>query len=347
MRTVSPRSSSTSQGSPTYLEDLRGREEPLRRVLPQLVGSERAVGVLVQKGNRADQPVDVDLTDGDPRHLAGRARTEHGQRQQAGPLGRRQPGDDLLPEELPRGARGRRQDQPHQRRPPGQPVARGLILTEQPGERLDLGIGERERLTADLDDLARGASPSERDRQRVPTGEHEVGMRRQPRRQLTDELLAGRHRRELVQVVDDDADIQRGRPPATHRGRGRCCSPPGTVTSSPDRIADDKRAASSSPGSQATQASMPRGAASLARMAWASAVVLPNPAPATTAVTGTSNRAASASSRCVRTSSSSSGDGGNGARRLPEDCCRLTGIHATCGIRAGVVAPVGASGGVG
>ena len=57
----------------------------------------------------------------------------------------------------------RRQDQPHQRRPPGQPVARGLILAERPGERLDLGVGERERLAADLDDLARrrAAEPEE------------------------------------------------------------------------------------------------------------------------------------------------------------------------------------------
>ena len=114
-----------------------------------------------------------------------------------------------------------------------------------------------------------------------------------------------------------------------------CCHP-ATVTPSADTIADDKRSASSSPGSHATQASMPRGAASLARIACASAVVLPNPAPATTAVTGTSNRAASASSRRARTSSSGSGDGGNGARRPPGACGRLTGRHLlrTCGFRA-------------
>ncbi len=166
--------------------------------------------VLVQEGDDADEPVDVDLTAGDQGHLAGRARTEHGEREQPRPLGRRQPRDDLLPEELPRGARGRGQDQPHQRRPPGQPVARGLILAEQPGERRDLGIGERECLAADLDDLPGGAPPSERDRHRATAGEHEVRMGRQPRRQLTHELLAGRHRRELVQVVHDDADIHGG-----------------------------------------------------------------------------------------------------------------------------------------
>ncbi len=127
-----------------------------------------------------------------------------------------------------------------------------------------------------------GASPSERHRQRFPAGEHEVRVGRQPRRQLADELLAGRHRRELVQVVDDDADVQRGSGAQRTEDAVDVCCHPGTVTPSADKIADDKRAASSSPGSQATQASMPRGAASLARIACASAVVLPNPAPATT-----------------------------------------------------------------
>ena len=37
-----------------------------------------------------------------------------------------------------------------------------------------------------------------------------MGVRRQPRHQLADELLTGRIRRELVEVVDEDADVERG-----------------------------------------------------------------------------------------------------------------------------------------
>ena len=236
---------------------------------------------------------------GDAGDLVGRARAEHGQGQQAGPLGGRQPGDDLLPEELPRGARGRRQDQPHQRRPPGQAVARGLILAE----RVRRAPSTSASVNASASPSTSTTWPAARRRASgigsgSTTGEHEVRMRRQPRRQVADELLAGRRRRELVQVVDDDADVDGGGGAATRRGRRSMLLPPRDGRPrAPDRIADDKRPASSSPGSQATQASMPRGAASLARMACASAVVLPNPAPATTTVTGTSKRAASASTQ--------------------------------------------------
>ena len=75
---------------------------------------------------------------------------------------------------------------------------------------------------------------------------------------------------------------------------------------------------------------MPRGAAPLARIAWASAVVLPKPAPATTTVTGWSNRAANGSSTRGRTSSPCSGEGGTGARRPPGDGKPgITGTHPT------------------
>jgi hypothetical protein len=76
---------------------------------------------------------------------------------------------------------------------------------------------------------------------------------------------------------------------------------------------------------------MPHGAVSLARLAWVSAVDLPYPAPATTAMTGTSNRTASASTKRVRASSPRSGEGGNGARRPLDDCCRLIGRERICG----------------
>jgi hypothetical protein len=60
---------------------------------------------------------------------------------------------------------------------------------------------------------------------------------------------------------------------------------------------------------QLTQASMPRGASECARTAWASTVVLPNPGPASTTVTGWSQRSASSSTSRTRGISTSSGRG--------------------------------------
>ncbi len=57
----------------------------------------------------------------------------------------------------------------------------------------------------------------------------------------------------------------------------------------------------------------------MARIACASAVVLPNPAPATTTVTGVSNRPDSASRTRPRTISACNGDGGTGVRRPSAD----------------------------
>ena len=82
-------------------------------------------------------------------------------------------------------------------------------------------------------------------------------------------------------------------------------------------MAGTRCSASPSPGSQATQASMPHGSAWLARMAWPSKVDFPKPAPATTVVKGTENRRAICSSRRARVSSSCRAGGGAGARRPP------------------------------
>ena len=71
------------EGTPTHVGDLRRREDPLDGVLPQLVGPEPALCVLVQQGNRSHQPVDVDLRAGDGCHFAVRSRAEHGEGEQS------------------------------------------------------------------------------------------------------------------------------------------------------------------------------------------------------------------------------------------------------------------------
>ena len=58
MRMVSPRWTSTSKRSPARLVHLGGREDPLDGVLPQLVGAEPALLVLVDEGNRVDEAVE-------------------------------------------------------------------------------------------------------------------------------------------------------------------------------------------------------------------------------------------------------------------------------------------------
>ena len=71
------------EGTPTHVGDLRRREDPLDGVLPQLVGPEPALCVLVQQGNRSHEPVDVDLRAGDGCHFAVRSRAEHGEGEQS------------------------------------------------------------------------------------------------------------------------------------------------------------------------------------------------------------------------------------------------------------------------
>src|SRR6185437_13037062 len=63
------------------------------------------------------------------------------------------------------------------------------------------------------------------------------------------------------------------------------------------------------------QASIPTALARFCRTAWASSVVLPNPGPATSAVTGRSNRPASSDVSRSRTISPLSADGGPGEER--------------------------------
>ena len=60
---------------------------------------------------------------------------------------------------------------------------------------------------------------------------------------------------------------------------------------------------------------MPTGAARFCRIAWASSVVFPNPAPATSVVTGRSNRPARSESSRPRTISPARAAGGPGEER--------------------------------
>ena len=110
-------------------------------------------------------------------------------------------------------------------------------------------------------------------------------------------------------------------------------------------MAPARWSASSSPGSHDTQASTPRGWAWLWRIAWASAVDLPRPAPATTVVTATSQRRASCSTR-RRRSSSPVTDGGttrSGGRSSAGRDGALAWTEDPQGAARRRVAPVGAS----
>jgi hypothetical protein len=89
----------------------------------------------------------------------------------------------------------------------------------------------------------------------------------------------------------------------------------GGSTPNARQTASAKRRASSSPGSQVTHDSMPRGSAACNRVACANAVDLPNPGPATTVVTGTSHRSVSRWTSAARKSSPEIARGGPSSRR--------------------------------
>ena len=67
------------QCTSAHHEDVGRRKEPLGRVLPQLVRTERAERVLVQERHAAHELIDVDLAAGNEGDFRGGARTEHGE----------------------------------------------------------------------------------------------------------------------------------------------------------------------------------------------------------------------------------------------------------------------------
>ena len=181
---------------------------PLDGVRPKLVGAEPALLVLIQERHREDKSVDVDIAAGHFGDLNRRPRTKHGECQQT-PNARL--GDNPATTSsqrnclaAPAGAdRTSRTNDGH----PAQPLAPHVCLAELLGQCGDFGIGERKHVAPDVDDLPAGAPPSERNRHRIATRQHEVRVWRQPCRKLAHEPLTGGHRRELVQVVEEDADV--------------------------------------------------------------------------------------------------------------------------------------------
>ncbi len=146
---------------------------------------------------------------GHPPDVVGRPPTQGRQRQQAGPLAGRQPGHDLLPQELAVGTPGSRQREPYQRRPSGQPLHPSRFVAVHLRERRGLTGGEGEVVDAQLDDLTGGPSPSGRERERLTAGQQEVGVGRELSSDVGQQRGRGGGGRQLVEVVEHEADVER------------------------------------------------------------------------------------------------------------------------------------------
>ena len=180
--------------------------------------------------------------------------------------------------------------------------------------------GEGQLVDADLDDRAGGTAQRERDRRAGAPGEDEVGVRREPGHELTEQrrppstAAAARGRRR------SRCTRRSGARSATASSTCSIGSPRSPACPRAATMAAARWPASQSAGSHDSQASIPRGSAWLARIAWASSVDLPNPAPATITVSGhleAPTRGGRAGA--TRTTSPCSAGGGVGARR-PQRC---------------------------
>ena len=87
--------------------------------------------------------------------------------------------------------------------------ATSWVHTEQTGEGLDFGLCEPEEVGVDLDDLPCRSAAGECDRCWLPAGQHEVTVGREAGRDGAYQVLAGRLRGKLVEVVDDQTHVDR------------------------------------------------------------------------------------------------------------------------------------------
>ena len=291
-----------------------GRQQPAQRIHPQWMDAEPASTGAVHQRHPVRERRRVSVRwaqrgEGVPVRGA-----EQSQRQQQRPVGVGQPVHDLLPEEGPRDADRRGQGEPHQGRPAGERGHRGRRPPRPPGQRGRLGRGEGEVGLAQVStrsaarSRASGAAGSTRP---ASTRWTCAGSRRttSPSSAAPPEPAGSSCTSSRIRQVST-GDVACNAASTSASGSADPRWPP-----SARQIASASRCASSSPGSQHTHASTPRGSASCSRMAWPSTVDLPNPGPATTVVTGTSQRPARVSSSRSRSSSPATGRGGLVSRR--------------------------------
>ena len=163
---------------------------------------------------------------------------------------------------------------------------------EQPREVALLGGGEGEFALADLDAPPGHAQPRQRNVDRHPSAEHDVTVAGQLADDLSEQHLR-RRSGELVDVIDVPGTRQSATSAASRQARhGRARQSRAGSRPIARQQAATNCAGSSSSGWHDTHASMPSGAVRFWRIAWANSVVFPNPAPATSVVTGRSKRPA-------------------------------------------------------
>ena len=197
-----------------------------------------------------------------------------------------------------------------------EPGQAGLLAPEHRGERRRLEVREREVGDTDVDDVAGRPEAGEWDRWLAPPGEDEVGVRRQGADEVGQEAGAGRPVGQLVNVVEHQAHVERGELAEGVEHALQWVLPVAVAIESGQYGADEVAGVAVAglardPGVDSSRISL------VGPMAWPSEVDFPNPAPATTVVSGTEKRRPSRSSRRGRTTSSGRADGGVGARRPP------------------------------
>ena len=109
----------------------------------------------------------------------------------------------------PRRRRPGRTTRVARRGPPAEPIG-GTRVAPEPGRQvLPFGGGEGQLVLRHLDQLVAGSQVGEGDRRRLTARQEEVSVGWQPPQEVAEETCRGRINRDLVNVVDDQADVER------------------------------------------------------------------------------------------------------------------------------------------
>ena len=208
-------------------------------LVPEIVGPEPTVTGVADQRDADDEMFGVDPEVAQLREGSGIGRAENRQGEQGPAVVLAEPAQHLLPHEAPAGSCRRGQRQTHERRPACECGHRPVVVTRVDGQDVDLVRGEGEVVLGDLEQPVGGLEPGQGESDLTPAGEHEVGVRGKQPHEVGDESHPGRAVRQLVQVVDHQADgYRRGQTQPRGDGAGPAGAHGGDVDRPQDRAGE-------------------------------------------------------------------------------------------------------------
>ena len=191
------------------LPDLGRIEHVQKRLEPQIVRPEVSIAEAVDERNAGSQDREVDRRAGDAGDEGVVCTSDGREREEGAAILAVEPGHDLFTREAHGDVVPDGQRESHERGPPAEPIG-GTGVAPEPGRQvLPFGGGEGQLVLRHLDQLVAGSQVGEGDRRRLTARQEEVSVGWQPPHEVAEETCRGRINRDLVNVVDDQADVER------------------------------------------------------------------------------------------------------------------------------------------